>query len=207
MGLDGEVELLARCRRGETVAWDELFDRHYAAAGRFIFQLGHDLSREDVEEICQDVFLSVIKNLGTFHGESQFQTWLFRIAANKARDYRARQQAAKRGGGQVPISLQAEDPESGMTLDPASTSPGPDQVLMGAEQSGLVHRALDQLGEPCREIIELRYFGDLSYEEISGALQLNAKTVSSRLSKCLDRLEEIARQIFAGEKSAPLPSN
>ena len=110
MGSDAEADLLARCRRGEAGAWDDLFDQHYAAAGRFVFQLGHDFSREDVEEICQEVFLSVIRNLDSFHGGSQFQTWLFRIAANKARDYRERRNAAKRGGGQPPLSLQAEDP-------------------------------------------------------------------------------------------------
>src|SRR5207245_9593428 len=116
MGSDAEAELLARCRQGEAGAWDELFDRHYAAAGRFVFQLGHDFTREDAEEICQEVFLSVIKNLDSFHGQSQFQTWLFRIAANKARDYRERQRAAKRGGGQITLSLQAEDPENGLVL-------------------------------------------------------------------------------------------
>src|SRR5216110_819111 len=128
--MSSEAELLARCRRGEAVAWDELFDRHYAAAGRFIFQLGHDLTREDAEEICQEVFLAVIKNLNSFHGQSQFQTWLFRIAANKARDYRERQHAAKRGGGQITLSLQAEDPENGLSLDPPGLTPAPDAVMM-----------------------------------------------------------------------------
>ena len=207
MGSDAEADLLARCRRGEAAAWDELFDRHYAAAGRFVFQLGHDLSREDVEEICQEVFLSVIRNLDSFHGGSLFQTWLFRIAANKARDYRERRQAAKRGGGQTPVSLQAEDPESGLTLDPPGTTPAPDAMLMNAEQVALIHQALEQLGDPCREIIELRYFGDLSYDDISRSLDLNPKTVSSRLSKCLDRLEAIARKHFAGEKCPAFPSN
>jgi len=207
MGSDAEADLLARCGRGEAGAWDELFDRHYAAAGRFVFQLGHDFSREDVEEICQEVFLSVIRNLDSFRGGSQFQTWLFRIAANKARDYRERRQAAKRGGGQTPLSLQAEDPETGLTLDPPGATPAPDATLMNAEQVALVHQALDQVGEPCREIIELRYFGDLSYDELSHALKLNPKTVSSRLSKCLDRLEAITRTLFTGEKSAAFPSN
>lgn len=202
-----ETELLARCRRGEADAWDELFDRHYAAAGRFLFQLSHDFTPEDVEEICQETFLSVIRNLASFHGQSQFQTWLFRIATNKARDFRERQLAAKRGGGQVPFSLQAEDPQSGLTLDPPSAAPAPDAALLGAEQMALVRAALDQLGEPCREIIELRYFGDLSYDELSAELRLNPKTVSSRLSKCLDRLEEIVRRIFSGEKSPAFPSN
>ena len=207
MGADAQAELLARCRRGETAAWDELFDRHYAAAARFIFQLGQGLSREDAEEICQETFLAVIKHLESFHGESQFQTWLFRIALNKARDYRQRQQAAKRGGGQVPLSLEAEDPESGLRLDPPNPAPGPDAALAGAEQAGLVHRALEELGEPCQEIIELRYFGDLSYEELSRTLRLNPKTVSSRLSKCLDKLEALVRRRFAGEKAELFPSN
>jgi len=207
MGAVSEADLIARCRRGEPAAWDELFDRHYAAAGRFIFQLSHDFTREDADEICQEVFLSVIKNLNSFHGDSQFQTWLFRIAANKARDYRERQRAAKRGSGQTALSLQAEDPETGLVLDPPGNAPAPDENLMSAERMALVRAALDQLEAPCREIIELRYFGDLSYEELSGTLKLNPKTVSSRLSKCLDRLEAIARKKFSGEKTGALPSN
>ena len=67
--------------------------------------------------------------------------------------------------------------------------------------------ALDELGEPCREIVELRYFGDLSYEDLSLALQLNPKTVSSRLSKCLDRLEAVLRKNFSRERSDVFPSN
>ncbi len=206
MGADCEAELLGRCRRGDAAAWDELFDLHYAPAARFIFQLAHDFTREDAEEICQEVFLSVIKNIETFQGGSQFQTWLFRIAANKARDYRERRNAAKRGGGQVTLSLDAQDSENGLSLDLPSTGPSPDAQLITAEQVVQVHRALDLLDEPCREIIELRYFGDLSYDEISHSLNLNPKTVSSRLSKCLDRLETIVRQHFPG-KSAAFPSN
>ncbi len=207
MSLEPERELIARCRRGDAAAWDALFDRHYAAAGRFIFQLSHDFTPEDVEEICQETFLSVIRNLVSFHGQSQFQTWLFRIAANKARDHRERQRAAKRGGGQTPLSLQAEDPVTGLTLDPPSEAPAPDIALLRTEQMALVRAALDQLGEPCREIIELRYFGDLSYEELSAELKLNPKTVSSRLSKCLDRLEALARKEISGEQSSAFPSN
>src|SRR5258706_14688245 len=202
-----EAKLLARCRRGDAEAWDELFDLHYAAAGRFVFQLAPDFTREDAEEICQEVFLSVIRNLDSFHGDSQFQTWLFRIAANKARDYRERQHAAKRGGGQTPISLQSEDSEIGLTIDPPSAAPSPDVELMNVEKIELVREALDQVGEPCREIIELRYFGDLSYEELSCELKLNPKTVSSRLSKCLDRLEAITRKIISREKFGAFPSN
>jgi RNA polymerase sigma-70 factor, ECF subfamily len=201
MSSTAEAELLARCRRGDAAAWDELFDRHYQPAARFVFQLVHDFSHEDVEEICQEVFLTVIKSLHTFQGHSQFQTWLFRIAANKARDYRQRQHAAKRGGGAVTVSLNNDDPETGFALDPPSSLPGPDVSMLNAENISLVGRAMEQLGGPCQEIIELRYFADLSYEEISASLELNPKTVSSRLSKCLDKLETLTRRLLADENS------
>jgi RNA polymerase sigma-70 factor (ECF subfamily) len=206
--MDSEGELLTGCQRGDAKAWDALFDAHYAAAGRFIYQLASDFTVEDAEEICQEVFLSVIKNLDSFHGESQLQTWIFRIATNKARDYRDKRDAIKRGGGQPTVSLQAENPETGLTPDPPSAAPCPDEFLMNAESAGLVRESLDQLGEPCREIVELRYFGDLSYDELSTTLKLNPKTVSSRLSKCLDRLEQIARRIFSRENlDFPRPTN
>ncbi len=195
-----ESQLLTRCRQGDAAAWDELFDRHYAAASRFIFQLSYNFTREDVEEICQEAFLTVIRNLNTFKGQCQFQTWLFRIATNKARDYRQRQNAAKRGGGQVPVSLQAEDPENGTVLDPPSDSPTPDISTIQAENLALVGQALEELGDPCQEILSLRYFGDLSYEEIADSLSLHPKTVSSRLSKCLDKLEIVGRAINGREK-------
>jgi RNA polymerase sigma factor (sigma-70 family) len=85
--------------------------------------------------------------------------------------------------------------------------PTPDETMMTTEKLALVREALDHLGEPCREIIELRYFAELSYEELSGTLKLNPKTVSSRLSKCLDRLEGLARKVFSREKSGLFPSN
>jgi RNA polymerase sigma-70 factor, ECF subfamily len=202
-----EAQLLECCRRGDAGAWDTLFDRHYAAAGRFVFQLCPDFSREDVEEICQETFLTVIRSIATFRGRSQFQTWLFRIAINKARDYREKQRAAKRGGGRVPVSLQAEDPETGLSVDLPSPAPGPDTTTLNGENLALIGHALELLGNPCREIIELRYFADLSYEEISAALELNPKTVSSRLSKCLGKLGEIARPFFSGAQTPVFPSN
>src|SRR5262245_12506925 len=135
MSSAGEAELLARCRRGEAEAWDALFDQHYGPASRFVFQLASDFTREDVEEVCQEVFLTVIKNLHTFQGHSQFQTWLFRIAANKARDYRQRQHAAKRGGGQVTVPLVTppmDDSEHAFTGVPPSAAHGPAPSLPSA---------------------------------------------------------------------------
>ena len=186
---------MERCQHGDPRAWEEVFDRHYPAVGRFVFQLSPAFSREDVEEICQETFLSAIRKLASFRGGSTVQTWLFRIAANKGRDYRERQMAAKRGGGRAPVPLDADDPEHGPAPHVSSSDPQPDAALVHAEQVQLLERCLDLVGERCREIIELRYFGDLSYDELSRTLGLNVKTVSSRLSKCLGRLERLAQDL------------
>ncbi len=197
--------MLARCLRGDPESWDQLFDLHYAAAGRFVAQLSPGFNAEDVEEICQETFLTIIRNLSSFKGQSQFQTWLFRIASNKAHDFIEKPRAQKRGGGEVPLSLNAENPETGLRIDPPGNAPGPDEALARQEQFASLHEALEEIGEPCRETIELRYFGDLSYEEIAASLEMNPKTVSSRLSKCLDKLEEILSVKMRGENSARFP--
>jgi len=202
MNLETETQLIARCRQGDEDAWDRLFDLHYGASGRFVFQLSPGFSREDVEEICQETFLAVIKNLHSFKGGSRLQTWVFRIAANKARDYRQRQQAAKRGGGRPLLSLHDANPETGLAPDPPSPLPGPDALLLQTERGTQVARALEGMGHPCREIIELRYFADLGYDEIGEELSLNSKTVSSRLSKCLGQLEKIMKKMLCDGESA-----
>lgn len=203
--MEKEKELITHCMQGEARAWDELFDCYYSAAGKFIYQLNPAFTFDDVEEITQEVFLAVIRNLNNFHGRSAFQTWLFRIAANKARDYSARLNAAKRGGGAMTYSLDAESPESGLRLDPPSNAPAPDDALWNQERMTLLRESLDELGDPCRELIELKYFGDQSYDEIARELELNSKTVSSRLSKCLDKLESITARVFKRENLSPFP--
>src|SRR5919204_4754187 len=102
-----DADLIERCREGDADAWDALFDKYYPVAARFVFQLSADFSHEDTEEICQETFLVVVRNLRSFQARSSFQTWLLRIAANKAMDFREKLHAAKRGGRVLQVSLSA----------------------------------------------------------------------------------------------------
>jgi RNA polymerase sigma-70 factor (ECF subfamily) len=202
---EAEAILIKRCQAGDARAWDQLLELYYPIAGRFVFQLSPALSQQDAEEICQETFIAVVRRLPEFRLQSQFQTWLYRIAANKTRDFLEKSKAQKRGGGQIVHSLDAEHEETGLRLDPPSQTPAPDAQIISAENIHMVHEALENIGEPCREIIELRYFGDLSYEELAAELRLNPKTVSSRLSKCLDKLEEIALDLIKRENFSTSP--
>ena len=202
-----EASLIARCRAGDPTAWDEVFDHHYGPVGRFVFQFSSDLTLEDVEDISQEVFLAAVRNAATFEGRSAIQTWLFRIAVNKTRDFLEKRGAAKRGGGRTALSLDEPDPETGLRLDPASDARGPDQALAVTEQGVLLRRALDRLGDPCREVLELRYFGDLSYEEIARELRLTVKAAGSRIHKCLGRLGALMSAAPGGHTQKDRPVN
>ena len=164
MNPDAEADLIGRCRRGEARAWDELFEWHYAAAGRFVFQLAADLTREDIEEICQETFLSVIRSFDSFNAKSRIQTWVFRIAANKARDYRERQRAAKRGGGTEMVSLTN-----------ISDLPAVARLDVLALDEALTRLAAFDPGQS--RIVELLCFGGLTVSEAAEVEHLSERTV------------------------------
>ncbi len=149
LGYDGqagaaEAALLARCRRGEPDAWDELFDLHYAAAGRFIFQLSHRFHPGR----CGG---NLSGSLSVRHQKPRFVPG--RKPAFKPGCFaspRTRRAIIAKSGtppnaaaARRTISLQAEDPETGLTLDPPADAPGPDELLMNAERTALVRESLD----------------------------------------------------------------
>lgn len=188
-----EETMIRRCRQGDETAWEALFEQHYEAVSRFLFQQSSEFSFEDVEELAQDVFLAAIRGLGEFHGGSSLQTWLYRIAMNKGRDLIEKRRAAKRGGGKVPLSIDAPNPADGTVLNPPSPTPGPDAEAARNDEFEQLRTAMDRLGGPCRDLIELRYFGDLTYEELATETAISAKAVTARLTRCLDRLAQLVR--------------
>ncbi|MGC8828824.1 MAG: RNA polymerase sigma factor [Verrucomicrobiia bacterium] len=195
MNDSSELELINRCLSGEESAWNELFDIHYAATVRFVFQFSPELTLEDAEEITQETFLSVIKNLNAFNKKSRLQTWIFRIAINKTHDFLEKRVATKRGGGVQHLSIHSNNNENRQIgFDVPDSNPKPDEAILKNEEYEILVSSLKKLGSICRELIELKYFGDLSYDEIGQVMNMNPKTVSSRLSKCLDKLESIIKE-------------
>ena len=192
-----DTELIERCRGSDAEAWDVLFDKYYPVAARFVFQLSADFNHEDTEEICQETFLSVVRNLAIISRKEFFSNLAAAHRREQGDGFSRKKSRRETRRKHRPLLARWRARER--RIDPPSGCPGPDTVLINAETSRLIRQSLDQLEDPCREIIELRYYGELSYGEIATELRLNPKTVSSRLSKCLDRLCIIAKKIFPSE--------
>ncbi len=180
-GLD---ELLRRARRHESAALDELVARFSPRIYGLLYRL---TGRRDVaEDLTQETLLRMVRTIGDYQHSGRFEAWLFRIAANLARD-RARQ-LGRRG---VPLSLDGGAETDALAPDLASGVDDPPAQLERDEAGAQVAAAVDALSESDREIILLRHYSELSFREIAELLGVPLGTALARAHRALKRLREI----------------
>ncbi|MEN9493154.1 MAG: polymerase sigma factor RpoE, partial [Pseudomonadota bacterium] len=133
-----------------------------------------------VEDIAQETFIRAYRALHQFRGESQFYTWLYRIAANTAKKYLLQ---LKRDNVVFEASFQSDDEadETSRQKSEPTTSETPESVLAAREIAAAVNVALEQLPEELRQAITLREMEGLSYEEIAEMMNCPIGTVRSRI--------------------------
>ncbi len=174
-------QLLPRMQRNDLAAWDEFFQVAWPLVFRTIFRLSGKFTHEDAEEISQDTLATVHASLDTFRGESKFRVWMLGIAWRKAQGRIAHQNARKRRGEQVELDSEI--------VDEAACRPS--DAIAQKEDSERIRSALGRLQDHCREVIELRYFAELPYDELADLFGENVKTIGSRLSRCLAALGKL----------------
>ena len=170
-----EAELVARARRGELDAYEEIVRLHQTIAFRTAWVITR--SAADAEEAAQDGFVKAHAALARFREGSPFRPWLLAIVANEARN------RVRGSGRHVRLAQRVAEERR-----PDDAVPSPEAALLDSEQREELLAAIDRLPEPAREAIACRYLLDLSEEETAAALDCPPGTVKSRLSRGLDRL-------------------
>jgi RNA polymerase sigma-70 factor, ECF subfamily len=173
-------ELVARARRGDRDAGDEIARRCRRPAYLLALQLLRD--PDDALDVAQDALLRLFSTLDRIEPGRPVRPWLFAIVRNRARDLMRRRKVRKS------TPLAGDDPEGGVEL--VDLSPGPDAKAERAELQARIWRALGALSEPQREILVLRDYQDLKYEEIAAVLRVPIGTVMSRLHRARQTLRE-----------------
>jgi RNA polymerase sigma-70 factor (ECF subfamily) len=170
---DGEI--VRRILAGEEDLFEVLVRRYQA---RVVSHVSRMVGvREDAIDLSQEIFLKVFQALDRFNPSYKFSTWLFRIAGNAAIDH-----LRKRRPRTVP--LEAPDPEGGagpFPVEQRSTGLDPYGRLRNFERGEAILRAIDELPEDFRELIALRHFAGLSYEEIATVKDMPLGTVKNKL--------------------------
>ena len=180
-----EEELVARARRGDLEAYEEIVRRHGSIAFRTAWVITG--SAADAEEAAQDAFVKAHAALDRFREGAPFGPWLLAIVANEARN---RLRSAGRRAG---LTLRVAEERR-----PDDAVPSPEAALLDSERRERLLAAIERLPDPAREAIACRYLLDLSEEETAAALDCPRGTVKSRLSRALDRLRvELGEEVQA----------
>jgi len=172
-----EAELLARAKRGEVGAYEEIVRMHQTIAFRTAWVITRN--EPDAEEAAQDAFVKAHAALGRFREGAPFRPWLLAIVANEARN--RRRAAGRRAGLVLRAAEQAERSAGSGGASPETL------VLAGARRETLL-AALAALDERDRSVLTCRYLLELSEEETATALGCRRGTVKSRTSRALERL-------------------
>jgi RNA polymerase sigma-70 factor (ECF subfamily) len=182
LAAERDVDLVAAALSGSDRAFRSLVERHHPVAFAVVRSIIG--ARDDVEDVVQEVFIKVYKGLSSYRGESKLSTWIYRIARNEALNAATR----KRIEG---------DPIEEARIE-APTGSRPDtQFEKRAERSEL-ETHLAHLDETQRTVLELRYLGERSYEEIAEILDLPIGTVKSHIHRAKIELKRVMMRSAGG---------
>jgi RNA polymerase sigma-70 factor (ECF subfamily) len=172
-----EAELIARAKRGERGAYEEIVRRHQNIAFRTAWVITG--SAADAEEAAQDAFVKAHRALGRFREGAPLRPWLLTIVANEARN------RVRAAGRRERLVLRVAEERR-----PGGAVPSPEAALLDFERREELLAAVAELSETDRQAIACRYFLDLSEEETASVLGCPRGTVKSRVSRALGRLRE-----------------
>jgi RNA polymerase sigma factor (sigma-70 family) len=173
-----DAELVHRCREGSTEAWNGLVQRF----SRYVYAIcvrGFALGPDDAEDAFQEVFTRVYARLDSLRDDSAIRPWIAQMTRRVCLDRIA---AAAR-----------EEPMEEVEAERPGTS------IDELDEAFAVREALEDLGEPCHDLLDRFFARDESYRTIGEELEIPPGTIASRISRCLDKL----RKDFEGRKPPP----
>jgi RNA polymerase sigma-70 factor, ECF subfamily len=185
MGNDtNDTTLVQAAQQGDKKAFTQLVEKYEQR----VYNLARKLMRDqqDAEDVLQETFISVYRNLGTFRGDSSFSTWVYRIATNASL-------MKLRGRKPPPISLdEPVDSESHVVMprEIVDWEFTPEEVLLRGEIRSQMDAAVQALPESLRTVFVLRDVEGLSVQETADVLNLSVPNVKTRLHRARLTLRE-----------------
>ncbi len=176
-----DEDLMRRCREGDMSAFELIVLRHKDAIFNFIFHLLADYHR--AQDISQETFLRVLRNVDRYKSRNCFKTWLYRIAVNLCKN------ELRNRGRRKTVSL--DDPDLDFESLIGDRYTPPDEAYEKKEMRGLVKNAIQSLPEDQRMAIVLREYQDLSYDDISIALNCSLGAVKSKIHRARQNIKNM----------------
>lgn len=183
------AEAIARARQGDSDAWAELYRQFAPAVFRFCRRAMP--TREDAEDATSEVFAKLRGKLEQYDASRSFNAWLYRVAANHCWDMLRRRRVRQ--------DLETGDVE---TMPLEHPDPGQLERLLEERSREQVRKALEQLPNRTRMALTLRYYSDMSYDEIAETLGVRRPFVGVLLLRARHQLRRVLEQTAPGLRSS-----
>ncbi|MBS9767499.1 MAG: sigma-70 family RNA polymerase sigma factor [Flavobacteriaceae bacterium] len=164
-------ELIDKTLQGNTHAFTFLVRKHQKLVVHMVARLLDN--KEDIEDVCQDVFVKVFRNLNKFRNDSKLSTWIAKIAYRVAIDYLSRKNR----------QIITESDEILSFTEPETSADLPDTILENKELKNIMVTEIEKLPLPYRTIITLYHLEEFSYKEIEEITGIKIGTIKSHLSR------------------------
>ena len=187
---DTDQQLVQRAQRGDLRAFDLLVLKYQGRIAALISRYVSDAG--EVEDVTQEAFIKAYRALRKFRGDSAFYTWLYRIAANAAKNHLVAK--GRRPGADATI----EDAEGYGEGEVLSESASPEALAMGEELAEVVESALNELPDELKAALILREFDGLSYDDIADVLGCPVGTVRSRIFRAREAIDQRVKGQISG---------
>ncbi|MBA4852444.1 RNA polymerase sigma factor [Emticicia sp. BO119] len=171
-----DITLLKRIQAGDRLAYKELINRYKDYAFTVAFRILN--SREDAEEIAQDAFLQVYRNVNTFNFEAKFTTWFYRIVFNAALMQKRKNR------------IFTEDIDTSTQASIVSNMSDSSEEIRRNERQNAIRLAMQRLQGDDVLLITLFYLKEQSLEEIAAITQISAETAKVKIHRARKRLAE-----------------
>ena len=187
---DTDQQLVQRAQRGDLRAFDLLVLKYQGRIAALVSRYVSDAG--EVEDVTQEAFIKAYRALGKFRGDSAFYTWLYRIAANAAKNHLVAK--GRRPRADATIEDAEGFDEGGMLSESAS----PEALAMGGELAEVVESAMNELPDELRAALMLREFEGLSYDDIADVLGCPVGTVRSRIFRAREAIDQRVKEQISG---------
>lgn len=175
-------EIIENIKGGSRESFKELVDTYKDMVFNVCY--GFIKNKEDAEDITQDVFFSIYKNIENFKLESRLSTWIYRIAVNRSLNHIRKRKLMKIFSK---INLKEEDEEVNV---PASEDSAADYSVMSKEKKEIISKALDKLPSNQKIAFILHNTQGFSYEEIAEIMNCSVSAVESRIHRARTNLQK-----------------
>lgn len=189
---EADKQLVARVQKGDKRAFDLLVLKYQYKVQAIVARFIRD--SEEVQDVVQEAFIKAYRALPKFRGDSQFYTWLYRIAVNTAKNYLV---ARSRRPPSDDVDLADAEYYSGSEqLKDLDT---PENQLFKEELEAVVNKAIVELPEDLRAAVTLREYEGLSYEDIASVMDCPVGTVRSRIFRARESIDTRVTELMEGK--------